>query len=108
MIGAISVAYLSDDINITAAPYIVLSWFIVFFFAFTEAVHRVAHGRAMKRSEEIEAALGNNGADYDGPKIRRSLNVGVDLSSLKEFSNKLRFWVVWGSLFAVVLIVSLF
>lgn len=108
LVGAISVAYISDDIEIAAIPYIILSWFIIIFFAFTEAVHRVAHGRAMNRSEEVEAALVTKAANYDGPKIRKSLKIGNDLKSLMEFSHKLRFWVVWSSLFVIVLVVSLF
>lgn len=108
LIGAISVAYISDDISISAAPYIILSWFIIFFFAFTEAVHRVAHGRAMKRSEDIESQLSNNCAKYDGPKIRESLKTGVTLPALKKFSNKLRFWVIWGTLLLIVIVVSWF
>lgn len=108
LISAISVAYISDDISISAAPYIILSWFIIFFFAFTEAVHRVAHGRAMNRSEDVENQLSNNCLNYDGPKIRKSLKTGVTLPDLKEFSNKLRFWVIWGTLFLIVIVVSWF
>ncbi len=107
LVVAMSIAYLTKDVELAAMSYIVLSWFIIFFFAFIEAVHRVAHARAMQRSEEVEAILTKRGADYDGPKIRITLKANSDLPSILKSFHNIRFWVIWGSLFLIVLVVSL-
>ncbi|MDV5062092.1 hypothetical protein [Vibrio diabolicus] len=107
LVVAMSIAYLTKDVELAAMPYIILSWFIIIFFAFIEAVHRVAHTRALQRSEEIEAILMKGGVDYDGPKIRITLKIDSDSSSILKSSNNIRFWAIWGSLFLIVLVVSL-
>jgi len=84
---AISVAYLSEKIDLPALSYLMLSVIIIGIFLWLDTVHRVAVDRAIERSGEIEECLRKEKA-YDGPKIGQSISVknGIpyQLRSLKN------------------------
>ena len=84
---AISVAYLSERIDLPPNSYLTLSVIIIGIFLWLDTVHRVAVDRAIERSGEIEESLRGERA-YDGPIIGKSISVknGIpyQLRSLKN------------------------
>ena len=86
-ITGLSVAYLSEKLDLPHTSYFVLSILIILIFLWLDTVHRVAVDRAIMRSGEIEKALRGE-AEYDGPKIGESLSLknGIlyQLRSLKN------------------------
>ncbi len=86
-VSAISVAYLSEKLDLPSNSYLALSLVIIGIFLWLDTVHRVAVDRAIERSGEIEECLRKE-ATYDGPKIGKSISVknGIpyQLRSLKN------------------------
>ena len=84
---AISVAYLSEKIDLPPNSYLILSIIIIGIFLWLDTVHRVAVDRAIERSGGIEKCLRKE-VPYDGPKIGKSISVknGIpyQLRSLKN------------------------
>ena len=84
---AISVAYLSEKIDLLPNSYLTLSVIIIGIFLWLDTVHRVAVDRAIERSGEVEESLRGERA-YDGPIIGKSVSVknGIpyQLRSLKN------------------------
>jgi len=73
-ISAISVAYLSQKLNLPPKSYFSLSLIIILIFLWLDTVHRVAVDRAILRSGEIESFFRKE-IEYDGPKIGKSISV---------------------------------
>lgn len=105
LVSAISVGYLSDSITISIFQYVFIATLIVIFFAWSEAIHRVAQTRALKRSSDIEMAIRGD-TDYIGPQIRNSLQQGNKLSDQIKVIRRPRFYITYVSMIFIILILG--
>src|SRR5690349_24750348 len=79
LLTALTAAFLANNSPLSKGKYMAVSIGLSLLFFWLETVHRVAENRAIKRSNEVEAALRAE-IDYDGPRIGRSMSRANNLN----------------------------
>ena len=86
--AGVAIAYLSDQIVISAAGYALIAVTVLLMFLLLEALYSVAERRAVERGNQVEEYL-RSVSSYDGPHIGDSLVPGSSRGGLTA-STKIR------------------
>jgi len=94
LISGVSIAFLSKKIDLGPYHYLAVCYSILLLFLWADVIHRVAQSRAIRRSIDVEKALGDGG-QYDGPKIATSLSVSSNLREQWRAFNNVRVYSIY-------------
>jgi hypothetical protein len=92
LLTALTAAFLAKDSPLSKGKYVSVSIGLSLLFFWLETVHRVAENRAIKRSNEVEAALRVE-TDYDGPRIGLSMSRANNLNEQLAAMNNIRMYL---------------
>ncbi len=94
LVSAVSVAYLSKDIEISTHTYIIVCYSVLVLFLWADVIHRVAQSRAIKRTVQVEDCFSGQ-TQYDGPKIATSLSPNSNIRDQWHALNNVRIYSVY-------------
>lgn len=105
LITALSVALLSNEIELPRKEYFLVSLMILLLFLWLDVLYRVAQDRALRRAKVVEKVLQNKCA-YSGPCIRESLSVKNSLAEQLRSLNNIRVYSPYLLLAVTIMVVG--
>lgn len=107
LVTALSIAYLTKKLSISALQYVGLSLLLSVLFLWLDVVFKVAQNRALKRCADVENYLRVGAGNFDGPLISVTLSKANTCSEQLAALNNVRVYGVYVLLAISVSIIGL-